>query len=181
MNKTGKSKELEALRAENERLMQWVNDLQSGMYVNCVYCGHRYGPADKVPASMADVLKEHIAHCPEHPMSKLREEMERVKEERDDYQKAFALACRILDDSAGQCPAVIYHTGWDECNGETEACGDGPMWGCWQRYIRERVANEGVCRVCGCTEDNACQPDGSYWVEEDLCSACVRDLEEEGL
>ncbi len=33
------------------------------------------------------------------------------------------------------------------------------------------------CRVCGCTEANACPDDGSgnpcHWVEDDLCSACV--------
>ena len=28
------------------------------------------------------------------------------------------------------------------------------------------------CRVCGCTEHRACNPP-CYWVEEDLCSACV--------
>lgn len=28
------------------------------------------------------------------------------------------------------------------------------------------------CRICGCTDDNAC-PGGCYWVEEDLCSKCV--------
>ncbi len=28
------------------------------------------------------------------------------------------------------------------------------------------------CRVCGCTEDAAC-PGGCFWVEYDLCSACV--------
>jgi len=59
---------------EIKRLRQWVNDLQSGMYINCVYCGHRYGPKDEVPVSMADVLKQHIEVCPEHPMSKLKEE-----------------------------------------------------------------------------------------------------------
>lgn len=55
-----------------EKLREWVNDLQSGMFINCVYCGHRYGPNDEVPASMADVLKEHIPQCPEHPMSHLK-------------------------------------------------------------------------------------------------------------
>ncbi|KAF5051099.1 hypothetical protein DSECCO2_422620 [anaerobic digester metagenome] len=35
------------------------------------------------------------------------------------------------------------------------------------KYISNRK-----CRVCGCTEDNAC-PGGCYWVEEDLCSECV--------
>jgi DNA-directed RNA polymerase subunit RPC12/RpoP len=60
---------IQELQAEKARLLQWVADLQSGMYVNCVYCGHRYGPKDKVPASMADVLKAHLATCPRHPMS----------------------------------------------------------------------------------------------------------------
>lgn len=32
--------------------------------------------------------------------------------------------------------------------------------------------DEQVCRVCGCTWDNACQG-GCYWVEEDLCSRCA--------
>ncbi|MEQ8124367.1 hypothetical protein DBN64_15655 [Enterococcus faecalis] len=28
------------------------------------------------------------------------------------------------------------------------------------------------CRVCGCTQFNAC-PGVCYWIEEDLCSQCV--------
>ena len=63
---------------EIERLQQWVHDCQAGMYINCVYCGHRYGPNDKVPATMADVLKEHIEQCPQHPMSALKKEVERL-------------------------------------------------------------------------------------------------------
>ena len=70
---------VEQIEAELARQKQWVKDLQSGMYVNCVYCGHRYGPADKVPVSMADVLKQHIEQCPEHPMSKLKAELEFYK------------------------------------------------------------------------------------------------------
>ena len=33
------------------------------------------------------------------------------------------------------------------------------------------------CRVCGCTEINACPGafGGCYWVEPDLCSACAPD------
>lgn len=31
---------------------------------------------------------------------------------------------------------------------------------------------EQKCRVCGCTQMNAC-PGGCYWVEEDLCSRCA--------
>jgi len=37
------------------------------------------------------------------------------------------------------------------------------------------------CRVCGCTEDNACEG-GCSWVEEDLCSACAdKDIEDDDL
>lgn len=42
---------------------------------------------------------------------------------------------------------------------------------------------ERTCRVCGCTEFNACQPP-CWWVEDDLCSACDDDpvrAEEEDL
>ena len=52
--------ELMAARERIARLEKWVDDLQSGMYINCVYCGHRYGPKDEVPTTMADVLKKHI-------------------------------------------------------------------------------------------------------------------------
>lgn len=72
----------------DERIVEleaWVNDLQSGMYVNCVYCGHRYGPNETTPVSMADALKEHIEHCPKHPMSAL-------KAERDDLRRQLEQA-----------------------------------------------------------------------------------------
>ena len=63
---------MEEARAEIKRLQQWVNDLQAGMYVNCVYCGHRYGPEMDTPVSMAEVLKQHIEVCPQHPLSSAR-------------------------------------------------------------------------------------------------------------
>lgn len=65
---------------EIERLQTWVNDLQSGMYINCVYCGHRCGPQKDTPAVMADVLKAHIEKCPEHPLSHAKAEIERLRE-----------------------------------------------------------------------------------------------------
>ena len=73
-----KSDRIRELEAENERLRNWVADCQSGMYINCVYCGHRYGPDDEVPSTMADILKEHIEQCPDHPMSALKSENERL-------------------------------------------------------------------------------------------------------
>jgi len=69
----------EDLAAENARLRRWVADLMSGMYVNCVYCGHRYGPNKSTPVTMADVLKKHIEKCPQHPLSKLKAENKRLR------------------------------------------------------------------------------------------------------
>lgn len=66
------------LESQNAEMEAWIDDLQSGMYVNCVYCGHRYGPKEDTPVSMADVLKAHIAKCPKHPMTGLRTALETV-------------------------------------------------------------------------------------------------------
>ena len=56
------------------------------MYVNCIYCGFRYGRKDEVPVSHAAILKHHIINCPEHPLSKalevMRECVEMIHEER---------------------------------------------------------------------------------------------------
>ncbi len=72
--------EAERLEKELEKATAWINDLQSGMYVNCIYCGHRYGPNDgTTPISMADVLKEHAEQCSKHPMSILKTELEELK------------------------------------------------------------------------------------------------------
>ena len=62
---------LERLRAEEteRRLRAWVSDLQAGCWINCVYCGHRYGPDPGTPVAMADVLRRHVEVCPEHPLS----------------------------------------------------------------------------------------------------------------
>lgn len=54
---------------ETEHLKRWIRDLQSGQYINCVYCGHNYGPNDQGAA--ADVLRRHVTSCPEHPLAQL--------------------------------------------------------------------------------------------------------------
>lgn len=78
------------LEAERQLLLQWVVDLQAGMFVNCVYCGHRYGPRESgatVPEAgetMAEALRRHVESCPEHPMSALRAELR----ERDESMAA---------------------------------------------------------------------------------------------
>jgi hypothetical protein len=87
-------------------------------------------------------------------------------------QKAFALACRLLDDYS--CPADVYQdVNVEDC---PENCGEPDCeeraWRCWQKKLLEIVDAEPVCRVCGCTQDNAC-PGGCSWVEDDLCSCCA--------
>lgn len=76
--------EIVRLSAEITNLRCWVDDLQSGMFVNCVYCGHRYGPRETTPAtipeggglpSMAEALTAHIERCPKHPLAAARAEI----------------------------------------------------------------------------------------------------------
>lgn len=38
--------------------------------------------------------------------------------------------------------------------------------------LEKALAAQRRCRVCGCTERNAC-PGGCHWVEWDLCSECA--------
>ncbi len=66
-------------RGEIERLNQWVNDLQSGMSINCVYCGHKYGPDPGTPITMQAVLYKHIAQCPKHPLTAERAKVEQLE------------------------------------------------------------------------------------------------------
>ena len=69
----------EELEIEHKRLEVWVDDLQSGMYINCVYCGHRYGPMDEVTIPMRKQLERHISACPKHPLSAALKEIEKLR------------------------------------------------------------------------------------------------------
>jgi protein gp37 len=79
---------------------------------------------------------------------------------------------------------------WVICGGETGP-GARPMHPDWVRSLRDQCVAAGVpfffkswgefivpedgeraCRVCGCTQNNACE-DGCYWVEDNLCNKCV--------
>ena len=82
----------------------------------------------------------------------------------EQYEKAFALACRFMADNI--------EVDWPECNSENAQCGDREQYECWKKYFKEIVANERVCKVCGCTNDNACKG-GCSWVAADLCSHCA--------
>ena len=50
-------------RAEIERLKQWVEDLQGEAWVNCVYCGFRFGPVEKFPVSTTEIFTKHLRQC----------------------------------------------------------------------------------------------------------------------
>ena len=89
-------------RNENLKLREWISDLQSGFYVNCVYCGYRYGKKGEVPTSQADVLKGHIEQCPEHPMSKLKQENVDLREELEELTKNHDRLCRNYDELVKQ-------------------------------------------------------------------------------
>ena len=98
-----------ALREECDRLQQWVNDLQAGMYINCVYCGHRYGPDSETPAVMSEVLYAHIAECREHPLSAALQALE-------DFGQHLG-TCAIHK----RTPAMIDKGEWRKCDCGFEA------------------------------------------------------------
>ena len=67
------------LQADNEQLQQWIYELQSGLYINCVYCGFNYGPKESTAPTMQQALYDHIKVCEKHPLSKALVEIERLK------------------------------------------------------------------------------------------------------
>ncbi len=74
---------LEKQNIEIAELNKWIDDLQAGMYINCVYCGHRFESNPEVYPSMQDVLKEHMGNCPKHPLSKANKEKDRLRTEKE--------------------------------------------------------------------------------------------------
>lgn len=51
---------------EVSKLRQWVRELQSGLYLNCVFCGENFTGQENF-----NRLTNHIRECPEHPLSRL--------------------------------------------------------------------------------------------------------------
>lgn len=90
-----------------DELKQWVQDLQSGMYINCVYCGHRYGPnSDVGTGTIAQALTEHIERCPEHPMSVLKASL-RQAEESIEKMRPLILLCSQQESMIAELTAKI--------------------------------------------------------------------------
>ncbi len=67
------------LSEDNQRLRKWTDDLQSGMYINCAYCGHRYEKQNSIFPTMQEILTNHIENCRYHPMFKLKKENKHLK------------------------------------------------------------------------------------------------------
>lgn len=58
------------LEAANDRLWRWVQDLQGGMSVNCVHCGHHFEGVGN-----GDLLRQHVMTCPKHPLAAALQEV----------------------------------------------------------------------------------------------------------
>lgn len=87
-----KDEHIESLTAENSQLEAWIDDLQSGMYINCVYCGHRYGPnsdpyTKDFHLTMRKALEGHIASCPKHPLSAAKKEIAALKKAANNHER----------------------------------------------------------------------------------------------
>jgi hypothetical protein len=92
-------RELEVQKEANEAMHRWIDDLQSGMFINCVYCGHRFGPDPGTPVSMADILKEHVELCTKHPMVELKKQLHTAKSTAGSYRYERDRLCRQLDET----------------------------------------------------------------------------------
>ena len=103
------------LLADVDRLKHWVADCQSGMYVNCVYCGHRYGPSPETPVAMADVLKQHVEQCPQHPMSALKNANETLSQRIKRIR--YAILCARDSYTKDNDTWKFFNEYLDECDG----------------------------------------------------------------
>jgi DNA-directed RNA polymerase subunit RPC12/RpoP len=121
------------LLEENKKLESWIDELQSGMWINCVYCGHRYGPnagpnTKDFNLTMRKALEQHISECPKHPLSAAKQQIadheQRIKElEAANYQMA-------MDRAAAERKVIILnaenerlHKIVDEALADGYACG----------------------------------------------------------
>lgn len=73
---------LQAADAELAEASHELEVLKDGRILTCAYCGHAYGP--DTPASQSDLLYEHIASCPQHPMTSIKAELDKVIQENKD-------------------------------------------------------------------------------------------------
>lgn len=89
-------------------LQRWVRDLQSGMSLNCVYCGFRHEGRTDVPA--VDALTAHVQVCPHHPLAALRRAVRQLLE----AERLVDAAVDAYDAVREQCP---YDDDYDHATG----------------------------------------------------------------
>lgn len=97
----------------------------------------------------------------------IAEAIETVLDMADRFQRALALASRIIYEE-NDCPFTWVQVSWRECGRQN--CGHNGSE-CWQRYFRERARTEKICRICGYTEDSTGLK--CTWNEDDLCNRCA--------
>ena len=71
----------------------------------------------------------------------------------------------VLDHVTNREEGIVYYVRWDSLPGSQP----------WIARIHlVQVSEVRTCRVCGCTDDNACIGfvSACYWIEPDLCSNC---------
>lgn len=105
----------QAIIAEIDRLNQWVADCQSGMYINCVYCGHRYPPG--TPDVRDKVLYEHIKQCKKHPLAKA---LARIEEIQKDNVRRLMLCEDTLDylGHKDHCTSLLFKDSCCSCGSD---------------------------------------------------------------
>jgi len=93
------------LQDEIKRLTEWIGDLQSGLYVNCIYCGHRYPPG--TPDVRDQALYNHIKDCLYHPLSKALDQIVELKKTRAALAELMIVADK-LHRTAEELPLGMY-------------------------------------------------------------------------
>lgn len=99
-----------------------------------------------------------------HCERRMVEDGEHYPERRGQMMRAAAAAERLCDDLLR--PSVLQSIDEALLNDETG-------------FPRLPSVLGHVCRACGCSEMDACQPFSCFWVETDLCSACAQSQSEQ--
>lgn len=65
------------LKSEILRYDAWIEDILSEKYVNCAYCGHRYGKEND--SANMEAVRKHVENCSKHPMAKEKERADKAE------------------------------------------------------------------------------------------------------
>lgn len=79
---------LKAARHEINRLQNWVNDLQSNMCINCIYCGYRAGHQGEDVS--ANTLTQHVEECPKHPLKVARDRIVELEKRVEELERLMS-------------------------------------------------------------------------------------------